>query len=157
MAPGDPMIHWWIWAILAALGALAEMHLPGGYLIWIAGGAAVTSVVSAIARMSIEAQLALFVVASALSCLCGYFAYRGNWRVTGHNALLNERTATLVGTRGVVNEAIAHGTGKVRVGDSVWLAEGPDLPAGTPVVIRSVLGMRLRVESDQLNSPADTT
>ncbi len=146
------MIHWWIWAIIAALGALAEMHWPGGYLIWIAGGAAVTAIVSAAARMSLEVQLALFVVTSALSCLCGYFAYRGNWRVTGHNALLNERAATLVGTHGVVNEAIAHGTGKVRVGNSVWLAEGPDLPVGTPVIIRSVAGMRLCVESDQVRA-----
>jgi hypothetical protein len=149
------MIHWWIWAILAALGALAEIHWPGGYLIWIAGGAAITAIVSAAAELSIEAQLVLFVVTSALSCACGYFAYRGNWRVTGGNALLNERAAALIGTRGVVNEAIAHGTGKVRVGDSVWLAEGPDLPAGTPVVIQSVVGMRLCVTSDQVNAPTD--
>lgn len=149
------MIHWWIWAILAAVAGLAEMHLPGGYLIWIAGGAAITAIVSAAARMPVEAQLALFVVASALSCGGGYFVYRGNWRVTGGNVLLNERAATLVGARGVVNEAIAHGTGKVRVGDSVWLAEGPDLPVGTPVVVRSVAGMRLCVEPDQVSVPAD--
>jgi membrane protein implicated in regulation of membrane protease activity len=38
-----------------------------------------------------------------------------------------------------------HGTGKVRLGDTVWLAEGPDLPTGTAVIVKSVRRARVRV------------
>jgi len=146
------VIYWWIWAILGAVLALAEMHIPGGYLIWIAVGAALTSAASAAWNLPIEAQLALFAVASVLSCAAGYFVYRGRWRVTGVDTMLNERTATLVGARGVVSDPIANGTGKVRLGDSVWIAEGPELPSGTPVIVRSVVGSRLYVERDEISS-----
>ena len=34
--------HWWAWIILAGGLGLAELHVPGSYLMWIALGAAVT-------------------------------------------------------------------------------------------------------------------
>ena len=40
-----------------------------------------------------------------------------------------------------------NGEGKVRLGDSIWLAEGPALDEGTPVIVRSVRGTRVVVEA----------
>jgi membrane protein implicated in regulation of membrane protease activity len=34
----------------------------------------------------------------------------------------------------------------VRLGDSVWLAEGPNLSEGTSVIVKSVRGTRVIVE-----------
>ncbi len=45
-----------------------------------------------------------------------------------------------------VEEAIEHGRGKVRVGDTLWTAEGPDAPAGAQVRVASAQGTLLRVE-----------
>ena len=45
-----------------------------------------------------------------------------------------------------VAEAITGGRGKVRVGDSVWQAEGPDMPAGTAARITGSSGTVLRIE-----------
>ena len=59
---------------------------------------------------------------------------------------LNRRPAQLVGRVGVVEEAIAHGRGRVRIGDTLWLAEGPDAPAGTKVLVTAAQGAVLRVE-----------
>ena len=59
---------------------------------------------------------------------------------------LNERSRSMLGTRGVVCEAFASGHGKVRLGDGVWLASGPELAEGTPVVVTAVQGTRLVVE-----------
>lgn len=59
---------------------------------------------------------------------------------------LNRRGAQLVGMIVRVEEAIEHGRGKVRVGDTLWTAEGPDAPAGTEVRITSAQGTLLRVE-----------
>lgn len=53
---------------------------------------------------------------------------------------LNQRHAQLVGRSAVVAEPIVRGRGKVRVDDTLWPAEGPDLPSGTPVRIAGARG-----------------
>ena len=139
------MLPWWGWAILAALLGLAEMHAPGGYLIWIALGAATTAAVDAVYHVSITAQIITMILASSASCCVGYFAYRHVDRRPPDATTLNQRETLLIGTRGVVCSEIAHGQGKVRLGDTVWIAEGPDLPVGTAITVRSVRHARVQV------------
>ena len=59
---------------------------------------------------------------------------------------LNRRPDQLVGRVVVVEEAIAHGRGKVRIGDTLWIVEGSDMPAGTEVRVTATQGAILRVE-----------
>lgn len=59
---------------------------------------------------------------------------------------LNRRSVQLVGRVGVVEEAIAHGHGRVRIGDTLWLVEGPDAPAGAQVRVKAAEGAVLQVE-----------
>jgi inner membrane protein len=139
------MVPWWGWAILAAVLALAELHAPGSYLIWIALGALVTAALHAVYAPSLEAQLVTMAAASAASCVLGWFVYRALGRRRPEAPPLNERQGLLVGEKGVVAAAIVNGSGKVRLGDTVWLVEGPDLPEGAPVVVRSITRGRLRV------------
>jgi inner membrane protein len=61
---------------------------------------------------------------------------------------LNRRTDQLSGRKAIVTDAISGGRGKVRVGDTVWAAEGPDSPAGTVVRITAANATVLRVEID---------
>jgi inner membrane protein len=138
---------WWGWAILAAFLAYAELHVPGAYLIWIALGAGLTAAFAAAAEVSLEAQLGAFAFASLLSCVGGYFVYRRRGRSGQEEPVLNRRDRLTIGAHGVVSEPLVGGRGKVRLGDSVWLAEGPDLPAGTPVAVTAVRGMTVVVEA----------
>ena len=97
--------------------------------------------------LTLAGQLAVFAAASALSSLAGYFIYRQlHWGRRGE-IVLNERGRALVGARGTVCEAFVNGSGKVRLGDGVWLAAGPDLAEGTPVVVSAVHGTRLFVQA----------
>jgi membrane protein implicated in regulation of membrane protease activity len=139
------MIPWWGWAIAGAVLALAELHSPGSYLIWIALGAALTAALDTWYDLSIAGQVITMTVASGSSCCVGYFVYRQVDRRQADGSALNQREALLVGERGVVCSDIFHGTGKVRLGDTVWLAEGPDLPTGTAVIVKSVRRARVRV------------
>jgi hypothetical protein len=59
---------------------------------------------------------------------------------------LNRRNQQLVGRVLVVEEAIDGGRGKVRVGDTLWPAEGPDTPAGMLVRVTAAQGTVLVVE-----------
>ena len=59
---------------------------------------------------------------------------------------LNRRAEQLVGRVLLLEEAIEGGRGKVRVGDTLWLAEGAELPAGTRVKVTGVRRDALQVE-----------
>ena len=148
------VVPWWAWVILAAVLGLAEMHVPGAYLVWIALGAAITSAVHGLFGVSIEGQLGCFALASAISCGGGYFAYR-EWHRGPREVPLNQRSLALLGARGMVCETFINGRGKVRLGDSVWLASGPDFAEGAPVVVTAVHGTRLVVEPLRPGPAAD--
>jgi membrane protein implicated in regulation of membrane protease activity len=59
---------------------------------------------------------------------------------------LNRPAEQLVGRVLVVAEAIEHGRGKVRVGDTVWPVEGPDAPSGAEVRVTAANGTVLLVD-----------
>jgi membrane protein implicated in regulation of membrane protease activity len=130
----------WIWAIGALGAAVAEIVVPGLYLIWLAGGAAVTALASFAFDLALTTQLFIFAAASAVSCVAGYFVYRQLISPIAGTSPLNQRDLELIGATGTVFEALKNGHGKVELGDSVWLAEGPDLEVGTPVVVAAMRG-----------------
>lgn len=140
------LFAWWAWAILAAAIGLAELHAPGSYLIWIALGAALTALIDALFGLSLAGQIGTFAVASAISCIAGYFVYRKLSHRRAAASPLNQRDLGMIGTHGVVCEPLLNGRGKVRLGDTVWLAEGPDLAEGTPIAVKSVRGTSVIVE-----------
>ena len=146
---------WWTWIIAAGALALTEMVLPSSYLMWIALGAAGTAVADAVLGLSLEGQLGVFAVATSLSCLFGYFVY--DWMHSGGDGgrPLNQPRRAMVGARGIVCEQFQNGRGKVRVGDTVWLAIGPDLAADAPVIVSGLDGTRLIVEELQPRSSSD--
>jgi inner membrane protein len=59
---------------------------------------------------------------------------------------LNQRAAQLVGRVLVLAEAIEGGRGRVRVGDTLWQVEGPDLPRGSEVKVAAAKATLLQVE-----------
>lgn len=130
----------WIWAIGSVVVAVLEMIAPGFYLIWIAAGGVFTALASFALDLSLSAQVSVFVGSCALTCVCGYFAYQKLISSGADGAAPNQRGLEMVGTRGKVIEPLTNGRGKVELGDSVWLAEGPDLVLGSPVVVTSVRG-----------------
>ena len=144
------MLPWSIWAIMGAFIGITELHAPGAYLIWVALGAAITAAVEAIYGLSATGQIETFIIACLASCCLGYFVYRtiGRREPRGR-AEINRRDRAMVGEAGVVCDAFVNGYGKVRIGDTVWLAEGPDVPVNTPVQVLSVRGSRLIVGSLQ--------
>jgi membrane protein implicated in regulation of membrane protease activity len=62
--------------------------------------------------------------------------------------LLNKKGAQLVGQRLARGSAIVAGVGPVNIGDAFWQVRGPDMEAGTRVVVTAVDSMVLVVERD---------
>jgi membrane protein implicated in regulation of membrane protease activity len=136
----------WAWLILAVILFALEMVAPGLYLVWFGVAAAVVGTLLFVVDVNWELQLLVFSVAAFASVyvLRGYF---GMISGTSDQPHLNERGHELIGRTVVVIEAFSNGSGRVKVGDTVWLATGPDdLADGARARVTAVSGTRLVVE-----------
>jgi inner membrane protein len=136
----------WFWLSLGVLLGAAEVVAPGFFLIWLAGAAIVTGLVAWVVPMSFAFQVGLFAVLAFASVYAGRRWFQSN-PIVSDDPLLNDRGARLVGELVTVVEAIDGGQGRVKVGDSVWSAKGPDTPAGTRVRVTGSNGSVLTVEA----------
>jgi membrane protein implicated in regulation of membrane protease activity len=140
-----------VWWSLALLLAAAEVLAPGYFLLWIGIGAAATGfVVMLLPQLGVPEQAVAFTVLAFLSCAVYWRWLRPHLQHDEYSdTTLNRRGASLIGRRLVLSEAIEEGRGRVRVGDGVWLATGPDLPAGSEVEVIAAEGILLKVRAVQ--------
>lgn len=135
----------WAWLILAAALATAEVLIPGFFLIWFALAAFATGLIALLLPVPVAIQLILFALFAVASVYAGRRWFRLN-PIESADPKLNDRGARMVGEVVTVVEAIQAGGGRVKVGDSVWSAKGPDTAVGTKVRIRAMDGGSVVVE-----------
>ena len=139
-------LQWWHWWILAAVLAALETVVPGAVIIWFGVSAlAVGGLLLVAPGTPFPVQVVLFGVLGVFALL----AWRKYRRPDGDRSdqpTLNQRGTHYIGQVLTLVEPIASGHGKVRVGDTVWLAQGNDAPAGAQVRVIGVNGAVLRVE-----------
>ena len=134
----------WLWLLAATILAIAELLVPGVFLIFLAAAAAVTGLATLVFGLPVAAQLLLFALLSVGALYSGRRWYVRN-PLPSSDPLLNDRAARLRGETLVVVEAIENGRGRVKVGDSVWACRGPDCPAGSRVRVVGADGACLKV------------
>jgi hypothetical protein len=134
---------WWLLAAILLAGA--ELLVPGAFLIWIAAAAGLTGVATLAADLPLAFQFVLFALFSIGSVLVGRRLYDRR-EVAGGDPRLNDRISRLIGQTVTVVDAIEGGRGRVKVGDGVWPAIGPNAPAGTLVRVTGASGACLEVE-----------
>ena len=136
---------YWIWLIVGLVLAALEMIVPGVYLIWLAMAALAIAVLAFVSAPPLALQIIAWVSLSLI------FAFSANrWLrdrpIISSDPLLNNRAGRLVGETALVTQAIESGSGRVKVGDSEWIARGADAEAGTRVRITGSRGGELLVE-----------
>lgn len=136
-----------IWIALAILLGAAELALPGVFLVFLAIAAAITGVaVFALPALTLPLQMLAFAMWSVVSILIGRRWYQ-DYPVASEDPMLNDRSARLIGEIVTVVEPIIDGEGRVRVGDGVWSALGPDSPVGTRLRVTGMRSGKLTVEA----------
>ncbi|MDX0965228.1 NfeD family protein [Sinorhizobium medicae] len=138
----------WSWWVLGLLLLAAELALPGVFLVWIALAALVTGALSLFFWEAPfwrwQLQFVAFALLSVASVLIGRRFVSSS--AESDEPLLNRRGESLVGRTAVLEQPIAEGRGRVRLDDTTWAVEGPDLPVGTRVRIVASSGRHLTVE-----------
>tara|TARA_R110000824_G_scaffold21502_11_gene80158 strand:+ start:1194 stop:1673 length:480 start_codon:yes stop_codon:yes gene_type:complete len=136
----------YVWLGLAALLALAELFVPGVFLIWVAAAAAVTGILSLFIDMTFAGQLTVFGLSTIMAVLGGRRWYLTH-NVESENPLLNNRSAQLVGRTVTIVETVSATSGRAKVADGVWPARGPDMKKGMVAKVAAVEGGVLRLEA----------
>jgi membrane protein implicated in regulation of membrane protease activity len=139
-------LQWWHWWIVAAVLAAVETFLPGVLAIWFAAAALFVGGLLLVVPVPWQLQLVLFGVLGVVAMLV-WRRFRHPESPESEQPALNQRGQHYIGQTYTLVEPIEGGSGKIQVGDSVWLATGRDAPVGSRVKVVGVNGAVLRVES----------
>ncbi len=135
----------WAWLALGLVLAVGEMTIPGVFLIWMAGAAVITGLVTWIVPLSVPLQVVLFAVLSMAAVFIGRNWLRAN-PIIAADPMMNDRGGRAVGETVLVTTVIEGGEGRVKLGDSEWIAKGPDAEPGTRMRVTAHDGSILIVE-----------
>ena len=138
-------MEFWHWLALAAASAVMEIAAPAMVCIWLAAAALGTALIVWLAPgIAWEHQALIFAALAIASVAIGRLAFT---RIRGRSSKLhlNRRAETNLGRTFTLDRPIVDGRGRLKVDDTVWLIEGPDLPVGTRVQVTSVDNTLLRV------------
>ena len=130
--------HWWI---LAGVLLIIELLLPAFFFLWLGIAAAATGLIILVfPDAPMESQLVLFAVLSIVAVVA-WRRYREISVPTSDQPHLNRRGHQYIGREFTLDDPITNGVGRVEVDDSTWRVKGPDLPAGTNVVVTDIDGV----------------
>jgi membrane protein implicated in regulation of membrane protease activity len=134
------------WWILALALIAAELIAPGYFLLWIGIAAAIMGVVTLVfPELTFLLQAVMFGALSIATCFIYWKYIRPAAEQRNDQPLLNRKADRMLGRRLIVVDSFVNGRGKVKVGDTVWLAEGEDANVGDTVEVLTVNGTTLHV------------
>jgi membrane protein implicated in regulation of membrane protease activity len=141
----------WHWIGIGIVLLTLEVAVGTFDLLWVAMGAFLTALFVVLVPEPMngwQGQLTFFGVVAIAFVISGRTIFRGLRRRSSSHPNLNDRLSSMVGQRGEAATGFEGGFGKVRVGDSVWLAQQTDeavIIEGDEVVISGADGTTLKV------------
>ena len=146
---GLTVFHWLgIGLILLTL----EVAVGTFDLLWVSIAAFATALFALAAPLPIggwQGQLVFFGLSGSLFVTGGRTLFKGLRKTASTHPNLNDRLAKMVGQKGEAETSFENGRGKVKLGDTVWLAEQSDetvILEGDEVVISGYDGTTLHVK-----------
>jgi hypothetical protein len=143
-------LGFWSWLALALVLMALETVIPGVHFLWFGLAAFIVGLLVAIVASLGMADAFPFAAQLVVFALLAVATVFGIKKLTGakpndHHVDINAPGSQFIGRIVIVEEAIRNGRGKVRAGDSVWLAEGEDAASGAKVLVTGVNGTALVV------------
>lgn len=130
------------WFAIGLLFVLAEMFVPGTYLIWFGFAAFVMGILISVFTLTATETLVLFALISAAFSGLGWYAYAkvlNKTKVPEKYKYLNDMAGAYIGKVYNLSEDVVDGRSKAKVGDSFWLVEIDEpLKKGAKVKIKDV-------------------
>ncbi|MBF0153044.1 MAG: NfeD family protein [Magnetococcales bacterium] len=139
-------LHHWHWWIAAVLLLIMEVTLPAFFFLWLGVAAGVTGLLALLfPELGWKGQMLWFSGLSLVSIALWHGVLRRR-PTSSELPHLNRRTAQYIGRVLTLTAPIVHGTGRLKVDDSLWKISGPDAPIHTRVTIMAIDGTTLIVQ-----------
>ncbi|MEP3436712.1 MAG: NfeD family protein [Hoeflea sp.] len=138
----------WTWWIVGLVFLGLEILVPGVFLLWIGLAAMAVGALSfplwGAGFWGWQTQLLVFAVLAVAFAIVGK-------RILGSKTetdqpMLNRRMEGLVGRTATLEEPISEGKGRIRLDDTTWIVQGPNMPVGARVRITTAQAGCLTVE-----------
>ena len=130
------------WFSIGLLFVLAELFVPGTYLLWFGFSAFVMGVLVSFLTLSATETLVCFALISAAFSGIGWYVYAkvlNKTKVPEKYKYLNDMAGAHIGKVYNLSEDVTDGRSKAKVGDSFWLVEiNEPLKKGAKVKITDV-------------------
>ena len=149
-----PLTAWhWLGLCLILLGI--ELLVGTFDFLWVAVAAGLTALFVSFAPApeawtGLVGQLLFFSVTSIALLFLGRVVFAGMRNPVSSHPKLNARADSLVGKIGIVSDAFVAGKGRIKIGDTYWLAEsvdGSDIQDGVTVTVHAAKSTLLKVEA----------
>jgi len=142
----------WHWLGLGIVLLTLEVAVGTFDLLWISAAAFVTALFALVVPLPVggwQGQLVCFGLVGITFVAAGRTLFKGLRRKQTTHPNLNDRLAKMVGQKGQAATSFDGGRGKVKVGDTVWLAMQADetlIVEGDQVVVSGAEGTTLKVK-----------
>lgn len=141
----------WHWLGLALILLGLEMMFATYDLLWLSGAAFLTAAVAIfLPAGSWQIDLVVFAVSGIILVILGRTAFSGLRDAKTDKPNLNQRGKSLIGRRAIVEADFVAGEGRVRIGDTTWMAisqSDAGLKSGMEVVVDRVDSTVLHVSA----------
>jgi hypothetical protein len=139
-------IVYWNWWVFALLLIIVEVLVAGTFFLWMGISAGIVGLVLLVLPgLSWQLQLSLFAVFSVASIIVSRLWLARYTRIEPPSTL-NRRGSQYLGRQFTLTEPIINGVGRLNVDDTIWRISGPDLEAGTKVIVEGMDGTILKVK-----------
>ncbi|MDP9195886.1 MAG: NfeD family protein [Pseudomonadota bacterium] len=149
---------WWTWSswnwwVLGLLMGVVEILAPGIFFLWFALSALVVGFMAMLwPEAPWQLQVVVFALLGGISAILARLLLKRRPSKSDEPGL-NRRLEHYFGRTAVLEEAISNGRGRIRLDDTSWSVEGPDLPAGTRIRITGSVRGLLQVQADSPPTP----
>ncbi len=137
----------WHWLILGFVLLIAEILIPGIFLLWWGLAAVVVAGLMAfVTALTLPLSGVIYAVLATILSIMWWKYQHGRDQADEKHSVLNQRNHAMLASRGVVQEMGDNGIGRGRFGDTTWRIQGSGLNIGDTVEVRAVQGITLIVK-----------
>ncbi|WP_064608067.1 NfeD family protein [Photobacterium sp. J15] len=140
-------MNFWHWLALGLVLLLLELVGTAGYLLWLGVSALLVGLLMTMIPMSWSLQWLTFAVFSLFSTWLWWRYQHRKDRADDQASTLNKRNEQMVGQTCRLDAPFPPGQGRIRMGDTSWLAKADEaIDAGTLVEVIRVEGIVLVIQ-----------
>lgn len=136
----------WHWLILGFVLLIAEILVPGVFLLWWGLSAIVIAVITKlIPTLPLSFLAVMYAVIASIFSIIWWRYQHGKDQIDQSQSVLNQRDHAMIGAQGKVLEIGENGIGRGAFGDTTWRIQGRDLAVNDIVQVTAVDSITLKV------------